>query len=127
MFAQQCDTCGSTAHGPLRVHGDAAPLVSVSYAGAFVVVGVAPLNATAFGIDAEPDAPGQRAAAVDALREARTSPTLTDWTRIEAAAKARGQGLRGEWHLPDPALTCFDLVLPAAPVALTLSVALSVG
>ncbi|MDL9981058.1 chemotaxis protein CheY [Microbacterium candidum] len=72
-----CPFCGGP-HGPVQLPGTPWR-ASVSYAGEVAVVGVMPAaDATAFGIDAEPaGTPGARA-----------------WTRVEAALKADGRGLR---------------------------------
>ncbi|MBP1327462.1 hypothetical protein JOF28_002694 [Leucobacter exalbidus] len=173
---QQCPACGSAAHGPLRVGLNAAasaagdmsasgavavprsvpravpcpvPLVSVSYAGSLVVVGVAPAGASAFGIDVEVDSPATRAAVTEALggsgeRGASSRlgtpgvpgslPQVRDWTRLEAIAKAHGRGLRGDWAAyaasagtgtgtGTGALECFELALPGAPAGIILSIA----
>lgn len=101
--------------------------MSVSYTTGWVVVGVAPAGATAFGIDAELDTAQRRAAAAEALDAPNSAEVLRVWTRLEAAAKARGQGLRGAWEHPDPRLVFHELTLPVAPRTIALSVALSLG
>lgn len=72
-----CPFCGGP-HGPVQLPGSPWR-ASVSYADGLAVVGVVPTaDAAAFGIDAEGAAtPGARA-----------------WTRIEAALKADGRGMR---------------------------------
>lgn len=131
-LTQQCGECGSDSHGPVSVLAgraasavaDAAPapLVSISYAGSLAVVGIAPPGATALGIDAEVDTPQARSAAAEALglSEVRgEGAEITAWTRIEAAAKARGSGLRGAWvrGAADPELTLCDLTLPGTALS----------
>lgn len=90
-FTQVCSECGGE-HGQLRVSVDGAPgpLVSVSYAGQLAVAGVAPAGARAFGIDAEVESD----ATLRAVHEAIGADDLRAWLRLEAAAKARGTGLR---------------------------------
>lgn len=117
-FAQECAVCGSREHGPLRVSAPAGvrvPRVSVSYAGPVAIVGVAPLGAAEFGIDAEADSPRTRAAIAEALPDS-PDPSIRAWTALEAVAKARGTGLRGDWQRADE--RGFDLehvTLPAGP------------
>jgi len=139
-FFAMCPRCGGP-HGPLRVRAGGsvdegpAPLVGVAYSGPLVVAGVAPREATSFAVDVELDTEDRRRA----VREAIGSDRVVDWTRIEAVAKARGTGLRGdfaatrieaaasdatcEWRSPaldgSPALTGCDarLALPHGPVA----------
>ncbi len=91
-LGQVCPACGGP-HGPLlvRVGGAPGPLVSVSYAGGLVAVGVAPERARAFGIDVELDDDVTRRA----VGEAIDAPMVSSWTRGEAVAKARRTGLRG--------------------------------
>lgn len=90
-FHSICPECGGS-HGPITVAlpRGRAPLVSVSYSGELVVVGVAPSTALAFGLDTELDTRDRRTAVAEAIG----SRELRDWTRLEAAAKARRQGLR---------------------------------
>lgn len=115
-FEQECPVCGSPEHGPLRAiatNGLATPLVNVSYAGAVAVAAVAPAGAVEFGIDAEVDSPRTRAAIAEAL-SGRPDPSIRDWTALEAIAKARGTGLRGDWQHPDAAgFDVTHLPLPA--------------
>ena len=88
-----CPRCGGP-HGPVRVAG-AEALASVSYAGPLAIVGVADAALfAAFGIDAEPEHDTTRDAAGlrGILGQGRAS--LRDWTRVEAALKADGRGLR---------------------------------
>jgi 4'-phosphopantetheinyl transferase len=68
----------------------------VSYAAGLAVVAAAPAGAArAIGVDAEagPDRPMPALAGLFAPRH---PPTLREWTRIEAALKADGRGLRVE-------------------------------
>ena len=94
-LSNPCLRCGGP-HGPVQVAG-AAALASVSYAGPLAVVGVADAALfEAFGVDAEPEHDTTRDAAGlrGILGQGRTS--LRDWTRVEAALKADGRGLRVE-------------------------------
>lgn len=86
-----CPRCGGP-HGPLTttIAGRPGPLISVAYANPVVVVGVGPENAAAFGIDVELDLPDRRTA----VREAIGTDEVTEWTRLEAIAKARREGIR---------------------------------
>lgn len=99
-----CPRCGGP-HGPLLVVG--APFrASVSYTGGTAVAAVVPLDrAGAIGIDAE-EVSGARRAGLDGVLGPGRPATLRDWTRVEAALKADGRGLR-----VDPALVD---VVPAA-------------
>jgi len=87
-LSNPCPRCGGP-HGPVRVAG--APfLASVSYAGGTAVAGVVPAAvASAFGIDAEPDRD-----AADLAGVLGPAASVRDWTRVEAALKADGRGLR---------------------------------
>lgn len=131
-FIQECPVCGAEDHGPLRVlvPDAVAPLVSVSYAGQFAVVACAPAQTRAFGIDAEFNTARTRAAIAESLAsipfdQYSSTAAVYTWTRLEAIAKARGTGLRGEWELPDPSgFEFIDHVLPTTPEALFLSVAI---
>jgi 4'-phosphopantetheinyl transferase len=87
-----CPRCGGP-HGPVVLDGTDL-LGSVSYTGDVAVAAVIPAAAAAgFGIDAESanswdDTPG---------REVLGRPAdLREWTRVEAALKADGRGLRVE-------------------------------
>ncbi len=110
-FTQVCSRCGGE-HGQVRVliDGRPGPLVSVSYTGQLAVVAVAPPGATALGIDAEIESDATRRA----VREAIGADDLRAWLRWEAAAKARGTGLR---ELPatetsnSPALTFHEFAV----------------
>lgn len=93
VLSRVCAWCGG-AHGAVRVTGaDAA--ASVSYAGELVVVATAAAPPDAlFAIDAEPRE-------LQPVALARTRAALEDpeadaatWTRVEAALKADGRGLR---------------------------------
>ncbi|MGO2110895.1 MAG: hypothetical protein ACTH31_04715, partial [Pseudoclavibacter sp.] len=101
-------------------------LVSVSYAGALAVVGVAPPGTVAFGIDAEPNTDATRHAAAEALGRDVATCEIRDWTTLEAAAKARGFGLRGKWAQRTPeSLNVLDLELPSEPTSTIVSVAMT--
>lgn len=79
-IANPCPFCGGP-HGPVQLPGSPWR-ASVSYAGDLAVVGVVPsAGVGAFGVDAEiATAPGDHA--------------LRAWTRVEAALKADGRGIR---------------------------------
>lgn len=134
-LTQQCASCGSTSHGQLRVvvrdaSGatalGAGPLVSVSYAGPLAVVGVAPAGAVAFGIDAEPNTDATRHAIAEAFGRHVATCEVRDWTRLEAAVKARGIGLRGDWAQVDTeSLSFFEQELPGEPATTIVSVAMT--
>lgn len=90
-----CPRCGGP-HGPVRVTGaDAA--ASVSYAGDLAVVAIADSSAvTALGLDAElATDPPRDAAGLEGLLGAGAA-SIRAWTRVEAALKADGRGLRVE-------------------------------
>lgn len=119
-LVQHCPACGSDAHGPVRVVlGDPdtltpPPLVGVSYSGPLTVVAIAPPGSSAFGIDVEFDSAQTRAAVNEALAASAGGQewVVGDWTRLEAVAKARGRGLRGEWEVQDLGhLDCVDVSL----------------
>ena len=79
-IANPCPFCGGP-HGPVQLPGSPWR-ASVSYAGALAVVGVVPsVGVAAFGLDAEGDAP-------------LADPGVRAWTRVEAALKADGRGIR---------------------------------
>ncbi len=102
-LAQRCAACGSATHGQLRLDAPGAPLVSVSYAGGYAVTAVAPAGSAEFGIDAEPDTELTRRAVAESLGWGaghRPDRAVAEWTRLEAIAKARGTGLRGDWQHP---------------------------
>lgn len=92
-LARVCAWCGG-AHGAVRVVG-ADAVASVSYAGDLVVVATALARpGTPFGVDAEH-------VGLDGDALARVRAALGDddadaatWTRVEAALKADGRGLR---------------------------------
>lgn len=137
-FAQECQYCHSTEHGPLRVlscRGVDVPKVSIAYAGSIAVVAVAPIGTRCFGIDAELDSVRTRRAVREALRDLDSegqraeTPTVFLWTRLEAIAKARETGLRGHWQQPDARglmLTDHwlrvDPSLSSEPIALSIAV-----
>lgn len=89
-----CPRCGEP-HGAVVV-GGAPFLASVSYAGSLAVAAVASAaSVTALGVDAEPTVDPQRdAAGLDGVLGAARAATVRDWTRVEAALKADGRGLR---------------------------------
>ncbi|MGW9020416.1 hypothetical protein ACWGOE_02900 [Leucobacter chromiiresistens] len=118
-ITRQCPSCGSSAHGapavllrdprpaapgdpahpgapadPAHPDAPAAPLVGIGYAPGLVAVAAAPAGARAFGIDLELDDARTRARVAEALGR---SAGVCDWTRIEAIAKARRTGLRGDY------------------------------
>ncbi|MFH8249384.1 chemotaxis protein CheY [Microbacterium sp. B2969] len=92
-LSNPCPRCGGP-HGPVRIEG-AASVASVSYAGDVAVVAVA--DASEFervGVDAEPESHPQRdAAGLQGVLGAGEA-SLRSWTRVEAALKADGRGLR---------------------------------
>lgn len=88
-----CPRCGGP-HGAVVVDG--APYVaSVTYAGGWAIAAVAATgDAAALGIDAEPAVdPRRDAAGLTGVLGERPA-TVRDWTRVEAALKADGRGLR---------------------------------
>lgn len=88
-----CPRCGGR-HGPVRVAG--APFVaSVTYAGGYAVVVVAPTGEVArIGIDAEPaDRRVEHGTAPGGVHATGRAITLRDWVRMEATVKADGRGL----------------------------------
>ncbi|WP_243073897.1 chemotaxis protein CheY [Microbacterium sp. SS28] len=88
-----CPRCGGS-HGPVRVSG-APAVVSVTYAGPLAIVAVADTGAvTAIGIDAEPVEDARRDAAGLAGVLGAGAASVRSWTRVEAALKADGRGLR---------------------------------
>ena len=135
-LVQQCAACGSSKHGALRVEmtetvemskaansSTPPPLISVSYAGLLTVVAIAPAGSRALGIDVEYDTSDRRMAVQEALGAATdgTARSVREWTRLEAIAKARGRGLRGDWQRGDPqhsrqaSLAYEDLLLDTTP------------
>lgn len=93
-LSNPCPRCGGP-HGPVTVSG--APMrASVSYAGGFAVVAVVPDGAvSALGVDAESEVDPVRDAAGLAGVLGKGSPaSVRAWTRVEAALKADGRGLR---------------------------------
>ncbi|OCG72801.1 hypothetical protein [Microbacterium sediminis] len=89
---RRCAVCGGTDHGAPVALG--APVVlSAAYAGGLVVAAGAPsARVSAVGIDAEPGAAGTILTELSNLVD--PPPSLREWTRIEAALKADGRGLR---------------------------------
>ncbi|MDD7929282.1 hypothetical protein [Microbacterium thalli] len=136
-----CPWCGGP-HGAARATDDGTSIavaVSVSYAGGWAIVATRAGDG-AFAIDAEPRAldPGAqhrlRAALGDDTADAAT------WTRVEAALKADGRGLRVDpatvrltrqgdgWlaHVPDHPGALLVRELPG-PAEVVLSVATAAG
>ena len=97
-FVQRCPLCGGP-HGPVRVAG-AKLHASVTYAGGLAIVAAVPAGSapliTAIGIDAEAEADPQRDAVGLRGILGEGPATLRGWTRVEAALKADGRGLRVE-------------------------------
>lgn len=101
------------------------PLVSISYAGDLALVAVAPISATSFGIDAEVDSSQNRAAAIEALGSESIRDPVAEWTRLEAIAKAKHTGLRGNWQTPDvTGFECYAVNLPIPWASTLLSFAI---
>ncbi|MFG6504423.1 chemotaxis protein CheY [Microbacterium sp. P05] len=95
-ISNPCPFCGGP-HGPVRLD-DAPLLASVTYAGVYAIVGLtARANASRLGIDAEPlvDGVRDRAGLTGVLGRGRPADVRA-WTRVEAALKADGRGLRIE-------------------------------
>lgn len=85
-LSNRCARCGGP-HGRVTTPGFA---VSVTYAGGFAVVAVASeQDVAALGVDAEDAVDRPSGALVPGV-----AATARDWTRIEAALKADGRGLR---------------------------------
>jgi 4'-phosphopantetheinyl transferase len=95
-IVQRCPRCGG-AHGPLRLEGVPA-LASATYTAGWAIVAVldAPADAAALGIDAEPETEARPDAPAIAEVLGRPHAGPRDWTRVEAALKADGRGLRVE-------------------------------
>lgn len=93
-LTQVCSRCGGP-HGPIAVAG-APARVSVAYAGVFAIVAVADERVvSALGIDAELEVdPVRDAAGLAGVLGPGSSPSVRAWTRVEAALKADGRGLR---------------------------------
>jgi 4'-phosphopantetheinyl transferase len=106
VLSNPCARCGGD-HGPVRIAG-AEFEASVAYAGDHAVVAtVSRAEASAVGIDAElVDDPQRDAAGLAGVLGDRPADVRA-WTRVEAALKAAGRGLR-----IDPALV--DVVGSAA-------------
>lgn len=140
LLGNRCSRCGGP-HGAIVVEN--APFAaSVSYAGDLAVAAVAPLGdgVIAIGVDAEPDVDPQRdrAGLRGVLGGDREVP-VREWTRVEAALKADGRGLRVDpagvglvvgaagWTASVPGghrIIGWDA---AAPAGVTISVAVSLG
>jgi 4'-phosphopantetheinyl transferase len=91
-IARRCPRCGGSDHGA-PVPLEAPVVLSVAYAGR-LAVGAAALarEAEAVGVDVERGEPGTVLSDLANLLD--PPPTLRGWTRIEAALKADGRGLR---------------------------------
>lgn len=91
-IARRCPRCGGADHGaPVALEAPVA--LSAAYAGGFVVAAAAPTReAEAIGVDVERGEPGTVLSDLANLLD--PPPTLRGWTRIEAALKADGRGLR---------------------------------
>lgn len=91
-----CPRCGGP-HGPVRIRG-AQATASVTYAGGRAVVAVCSgadvAGIAALGIDAEPLDDARRDAAGLAGVLGPGEASVRSWTRVEAALKADGRGLR---------------------------------
>jgi 4'-phosphopantetheinyl transferase len=93
-LSNPCPRCGGP-HGPVRVDG-AEVAASVTYAGDYAIVAVVGLSdASGLGIDAELAVDPRRDAAGfrGVLGEGRPADVRA-WTRVEAALKADGRGVR---------------------------------
>lgn len=98
-----CPWCGGP-HGPVRLHG--VPFVgSVAYAGGYALAAVADAGTVShLGVDAESAvSPSRDAAALAGVLGPGRETGLREWTRVEAALKADGRGLR-----VDPAAVAID-------------------
>lgn len=91
-----CPRCGGP-HGPVRIRG-AQAMASVAYAGGRAVVALCAAEdaagLAAVGIDAEPVQDARRDAAGLAGVLGPGEASVRTWTRVEAALKADGRGLR---------------------------------
>jgi len=88
-----CPRCGGP-HGPVRIQG-ASAVASVTYAGARALVAVCTAEGVAgVGIDAEPVEDARRDAAGLGGVLGAGEASVRSWTRVEAALKADGRGLR---------------------------------
>ena len=94
-LSHPCPRCGGP-HGPVLVSG--APFVaSISYAGSLAVVAVADsAQSAAIGVDAEPAEDARRDAAGLGGVLGPGEASVRSWTRVEAALKADGRGVRVE-------------------------------
>jgi 4'-phosphopantetheinyl transferase len=135
-----CVRCGGR-HGAIIVEN--APFVaSVSYAGDLAVVAVSPRTeeVSAIGVDAEPDVDRRRdAAGLRGVLGGDGDVTVREWTRVEAALKADGRGLRVDparvqlqdgsrgWTARVPGGGEIDGWDAAAPAGVTVSVAVRRG
>lgn len=133
-LSNPCARCGGP-HGAVRIEG-ADFVASVSYAGEYAVVAVGDRAAvSAIGVDAEPaDDPRRDAAGMEGVL-GRGEASVRSWTRVEAALKADGRGLRVDpatvridetpdgWTAAVPGGGLFFGADVAAPPALVVSVA----
>lgn len=89
-----CPRCGGP-HGAPMIEG-ASLVASLSHSGDISVAALADSHLiAAIGIDIEPDdASPERRAAIVGLTSAEPAEALRHWTRVEAALKADGRGLR---------------------------------
>lgn len=93
LLDSTCARCGADHGAPLL--RNAPVVVSVSYAGSLVAAAAAHRRAaTAVGIDIEPLAPRRPMSDLAPLFAPDPPPDVAGWTRIEAALKADGRGLR---------------------------------
>jgi 4'-phosphopantetheinyl transferase len=93
MLGNRCPRCDGP-HGRVTVSG-APYLVSVTYAAGYAIAAVASMtDAAALGIDAEPEVDARRDAAGMRGVLGAGEATVREWTRVEAALKADGRGLR---------------------------------
>lgn len=139
-LGNRCSRCGGP-HGAIVVEN--APFAaSVSYAGDLAVAAVAPLgdDVIAIGLDAESDVDPQRdRVGLRGLLGGDREVPVREWTRVEAALKADGRGLRVDpagvrlvvgaegWTASVPGghrIIGWDA---AAPAGMTISIAVSLG
>lgn len=89
----RCDRCGGDHARPLLRR--APVVVSVSHAGDLVAAAAAHRrDADAVGVDVEALAPRRPMTELAALFAPQPPPGVAGWTRVEAALKADGRGLR---------------------------------
>ncbi|GAA3634254.1 hypothetical protein GCM10022200_16830 [Microbacterium awajiense] len=91
LIESVCERCGGP-HGAPRADGLA---LSVAYTDGLVVAAAAAIaSAPAVGVDVERGHPATMLRDLAPLFAGRRAPDLAGWTRIEAALKADGRGLR---------------------------------